>query len=90
MTFSLPEDKQNKVKNTCVELLRMKNPTIRNTARVAGVIMFVLLAFSKGKLHYRELEACKNLALKRNFRNFDSKHTLSTNLLWWSEDLKTY
>jgi len=91
MELSLPIRKQIKISEACLDLLSTENPIIRATARVTGLLVSALPAFSHGKLHYRNLESCKNLALSQVRGNFDKRHQLSEdaklNLYWWSEGL---
>jgi UDP-galactopyranose mutase len=46
--------------------------TIRNVAKVIGLIVSTFFAVQYGKLHYRQLEQGKILALKRFKGNYDT------------------
>jgi len=91
MKISLPQRKLDRLSQNCRELLQVGSCSIRQTAQVIGAIISCLPAFNQGRLHYRQLEACKIRSLKEWKGNFDKKHIISDeariDLLWWSCNL---
>ena len=65
--------------------------TIRTVAHVTGLIVSCFSSVELGKLHYRELEKGKSLALKENRGNFDAHMRISTlmksDLKWWVDNI---
>ena len=78
MTVKLTKDKAANLQKACQTLLRNKNPTIREVARVIGKIVSSFPGTNYGPLYYRHLEHDKTIALKQNKGNFDGNMTLST------------
>ena len=70
-----------------------KTNTIRFISKVIGKIVASLHGSLEGALHYRFLEANKNLALSHTNRNYDAPMTLTLfakrDLLWWKKNVKT-
>ena len=66
--------------------------TIRFISKVIGKIVAYLHGSLEGALHYRFLEANKNMALSLNNRNYDAKMTLTLfakrDLHWWRKNVK--
>ena len=93
MTVKLTEDKAANLQKACQTLLRNKNPTIREVARVIGKIVSSFPGTNYGPLYYRHLEHDKTIALKQNKGNFDGNMTLSTSakseLTWWINSIST-
>ena len=76
-----------KVKEACEQLLREKAITIREVAKVLGLLTSSLPGVLYGPLHYRSLEMDKTQALKSHQGNCDSIMALSgeavADLQWW-------
>ena len=76
-----------KVKEACQQLLQEKAITIREVAKVLGLLTSSLPGVLYGPLHYRSLEMDKTQALKSHQGNFDSIMALSgdavADLKWW-------
>ena len=63
MKLFLPELKLGKIVTACAQLVAQSNPTIREVARVAGLLVAALPAVNYLKLYYRSLEICKTESL---------------------------
>ena len=87
MTVALTGEQAVKVKAACQQLLQEKALTIREVAKVLGLLTSSLPGVLYGPLHYRSLEMDKTQALKSNQGNFDSIMALSgeavADLQWW-------
>ena len=87
MTVALTGEQAVKVKEACQQLLQEKAITIREVAKVLGLLTSSLPGVLYGPLHYRSLEMDKTQALKSNQGNFDSIMALSgeavADLQWW-------
>ena len=87
MTVALTGEKAVKVKEACQQLLQDKTITIREVAKVLGLLTSSLPGVLYGPLHYRPIEMDKTQALKSNQGNFDSIMVLSgeavADLKWW-------
>ena len=87
MTVTLTGEQAVKVKEACQRLLQEKAITIREVAKVLGLLTSSLPGVLYGPLHYRSLEMDKTQALKSNQGNFDSIMALSgeavADLHWW-------
>ena len=91
MIVYLPADKKKKIEDECRKLFLCKMATIRTVAHVIGLIVSCFSAVELGKLHYRELEKGKSLALKENRGNFDAYMRISllmkSELKWWVDNI---
>ena len=87
MIVILPTEKQEIIVNECKKLFKRDKDTIRNVAKVIGLIVSTFSAVQYGKLHYRQLEQGKILALKRFKGNYDTYMTITLEmkeeLAWW-------
>ena len=96
MTVSLTDKKADKILQLCQKL---SNPgrqfTIREAASFIGTLVSSFPGVEFGPLHYRHIEADKELELKMksNKENFDSHMTLSheslKDICWWSSKIQT-
>ena len=77
MTIRLPPRKAITVKQACENLLNQSNPTIREVARVIGLLVSSLPGVQFGELHYRHLERNKISALTINKGDYDALMSLS-------------
>ena len=93
MMVFLPQDKKDKIKSECQKLYVKDYAQIRAVARVIGLLVSSFSAVEVGKLHYRELEKSKTVALRCNKGNFDAtmKITLKmkSDLSWWIKNIQT-
>lgn len=91
MTASLPERRLVKIRQGCTDLLGHKVASIREVARVIGLLVAAIPAVELGKLHYRNLEAGKIAALKQAHGNFDRPliitDDMKLDLAWWLENM---
>ena len=91
MTIALTEDKKAKVKANCKALLPQTNTTITELAQLVGTLVSCLPEVQFGKLHYRNLEIEKNMALRKHKGNYEAQLTLSSSakdeLTWWIENV---
>ena len=92
--MTLTEKKAEKILQLCQ---RFSHPgrqfTIREVASFIGTLVSSFPGVEFGPLHYRHIEADKELNLKLNKGNFDSHMTLSHDSLkdvcWWSSNIQT-
>ena len=77
ITYLTPE-KAIKLKQAATDLFNCKSPTIREVAKVLGLIHVVSIfpGVAYGPFHYRYLEREKTTALKTNKWNFDTKMSI--------------
>lgn len=87
MIVTLPQDKKEIIAKECRNLYNKEKDSIRNVARIIGLIVSSFSAVEFGKLFYRELEKEKILALKQKNGNYDSCMSISRSmkreLYWW-------
>ena len=93
MDITLPLDKAHHISDCCQKLLGTPSPTIREVARVIGLLVASFPAVRYGKLHYRRLEKDKIQALGMALGKFDKpmhmSHGAKAELIWWSTNLTT-
>ena len=91
MTIALTEDKKAKVKANCKALLPKTNTTITELAQLVGTLVSCLPGVQFGKLHYRNLDIEKNMALRKHKGNYEAQLTLSSTakdeLIWRIENV---
>mgnify|MGYP001794107950 FL=1 len=85
MLILLPDDKVQKLRSMCSELLSAITITIERLSQVIGFIVSCLPAFPYGKLHYRSLEIVKIEGLRTgNYFSLVSLTVSAKNdLSWW-------
>lgn len=87
MIVKLPIGKQKTITDECSKLCAKEKETIQNVAKVIGLIVSSFSAVEYGKLHYRELEHGKMLALKNVYGNYDASMfitpAMKKELEWW-------
>ena len=93
MKLFLPISKISRIIQSCKNLLQNSNPTIREIAHVAGLIVSALPAVRYLQLHYRSIEFCKSQALLAG-RDYDDHSCLDINsrfdLLWIIQNIATF
>ena len=91
MTVTLLQEKKEKIRSLCLDILSNPHITIQKLACIIGNFISAMPAIPFGKLHYRTLETSKILALKHNAGNFDSMLSLNKESLeeieWWSKNI---
>ena len=91
MTIHLPPGKAATVQQACEDLFNQDNPTIREIARVIGLIVSSFPGVQFGELHYRYLEHNKIEALQAHKGDYDAFMTLSqearADLHWWVQNV---
>ena len=87
MIISLTNEKAQKIKEACQKLLQSPQSTIREVARVIGMLTASFPGVMFGPLHYRHLDMDKTIALKLRKGNYNKTMTLSDEakheLSWW-------
>lgn len=93
MTVSLPARRVEKITDACNRLLRKSKETIREVARVTGLLVAAIPAVEMGKLHYRKVEMEKIAALQVAGGNFDRwmpiTEAMKSDLCWWIDNITT-
>jgi len=93
MLVYLTPEKALELKQAATDLFNYKNPTIRDVAKVLGLIVSSFSRIAYGPLHYRYLERDKTTALKTSEWNFDAKMCLSSQageeLKWWIDSIES-
>ena len=94
MTVSLPQEKLNKLIERASATLHHSKRSIREVAKVIGLIVSSFPAIKLTRLHYRHLEFSKINALEENLNNFDAACSLSQEaedeLEWFSTRCHLY
>ena len=84
-------EKSEKVLSLCKKLLSQEKHTIRFVAKVVGTLISTFPAVKYGPLYYRNIDMCKNVALKQNNGKFSSKMSLNKlakdELSWWINNI---
>ena len=82
-----------KIVLACQQLLKGGPTSIREVARVIGLLVSSLPAVQYGPLFYRSIEIDKNMALQQNKGNHEASMTLYlesiSDLRWWVTNLPT-
>jgi hypothetical protein len=93
MQVRLTPDKATKLARACQDLLTKPQPTVRQVARVTGLLVSSFPGVAWGPLYYRMLEADKTAALHYHKGNFDKPMSLSLpakqELEWWINNIPT-
>ncbi|XP_060591829.1 uncharacterized protein LOC132746624 [Ruditapes philippinarum] len=92
MVVTLPKERQDKIVLECQNLCNKSVASIRQVAKVIGLIVASFSAVDYGKLHYRQLELAKTFYLKKNFGNYNAfmpvTDKMRTELTWWVNNLR--
>lgn len=93
MIVTLPEEKIVNLISECRKLYNKQKTTIRDVAKVIGILISVFPAVQYGQLHYRQLEREKIENLNNSKGNFDTKmkitDSMKVELKWWLDNIKT-
>ena len=91
MTVNLTPKKRTHLRQFIIDLLRIKNPSIRFLAKVIGTLISTFPASKLGPLYYRNVEKDKENALNRIFGDYDSTELISSEskleLEWWLNNI---
>ena len=92
MIVCLPEAKGEKIMLACADLHAKTVATIREVAKVIGLLVASFSAVELGKLYYRHLECAKIQALRINKGDFDANLIVSdamrSDLDWWVQNVR--
>lgn len=93
MSVTLTQERKEKLRACSTQLLHSKQLTIRDVAKVIGMIVAIFPAIKYGALHYCHLENDRKFALKAHKGNFDCFIVLSISakieLQWWIDNIDT-
>ena len=93
MTVQLTEERKQKIRKACFDILAMKRPTIRKVAEVIGMLVAAEPGCDFAPVFYKRAEIFKSHVLKIHAGNFDSTCTLSAearqDFEWWSKNVDT-
>ena len=91
MSISLTDKRKSVFLNACHNLASVERHKIRTVASAVGCIIAALPGVKYGGLFYRNLERCKNIALKYTKGDYEKTMSLSPlakqDLHWWSHHL---
>ena len=91
-TVFLTELKRSKTRMVITNALKAKNISVRQLARVIGLVISIFPASETGKLHYRDMEREKVYQL-RTLGGWNKKfvlgHRSRAQMMWWSRFLTT-
>ena len=92
MIVTLPADKVEKVIGECTKLFNKQTCSLRELAKVIGILVSVFPAVEQGPMHYRNLEINKIDGLKTHKGDFDGKIKIDlemkSDLEWWIDNIK--
>ena len=93
MTVSLTDKRKETIYSECVKLLHSNRASIRQVARVIGLIVAAFPAVEFGPLFYRNLENAKTKALQAAAYDFDANmpitEVMKEDLRWWVSGVHT-
>ena len=93
MKVTLTQERKTNIKTGCSKLIIKSRCSIRELAKVIGMIVASFPAVKHGPLHYRQLEKEKTVALMNSKGDFDQIMQLSEaaceELKWWSDNVET-
>lgn len=91
MTVKLTNAKASQIQLECNSTLKLRKITVREVARLLGLIISSFPGVMWGPLHYRQLEAEKINALTKAKGNFDALMQLSEaakdDISWWASNI---
>ena len=91
--MELPEHRQEKLIQACKDLFNKSIASIREVARVSGLIVASLSAVDYGKLHYRQLDSEKVQAWKTKKGNYNAtmrvSESMKKEISWWIKNVKS-
>ena len=91
VTVNLTPNKRAQLRQIILDLLRIKNSSVRFQAKVIGTLISTFPASKLGPLYYRNVEKDKVNALNRTFGDYDSTVIISSEskleLEWWLNNI---
>lgn len=91
MTVTLPVEKKDIISQETSKLFTKDTATIREVARVLGLMVSSFSAVEIGPLYYRNTEKEKIKALKNSLGNFEANMNITNEmkleLKWWSDNI---
>ena len=91
MTIKLTTEKASTIKIECESALQVRKITIRQVARILGLLVSCFPGVMWGPLHYRQLESDKTEALKNSKGNFNEIMQISEaakkDIAWWVSNI---
>ena len=91
MKVCLTDVRKVAIKETCIMLVRKGSPTIREVARVIGLMTASFPGVKYGSLHFRDLERCKSRAVKESKGSYDCTMKLDglalCDVQWWIDNI---
>jgi hypothetical protein len=91
MIVSLTESRRETILLECKSLMNRTTASIRDVARVIGLMVAAFSAVQHGPLFYRNLEREKIMALRINKGDYSAKMpincSMKSDLVWWIENL---
>ena len=91
MEISLPPRRTEPIVKGCRSLMAKSKDSIREVARVVGLLVAATPAVELGKLHYRKLESAKISALRSSKDNLDAAMDITSemkvDLSWWLDNV---
>lgn len=93
LSMSLPLEKRNNIAQLVQKFSLLPRCTIRDFAKLIGVLVSACPAAKYGLLYTKSLERLKFLALQAHNNNYDTKISLSDDILedlrWWKDKIFT-
>ena len=93
MIVTLPDEKVENVIIECKKVYNKKYVSLRDLAKIIGILVLVFPAVEQGPLHYRTLELQKIKGLKTHKGDFNAKVQITDimkfDLKWWINNVKT-
>jgi len=93
MLVYLPNEKKEYIHAECIRLTQLEQTSIRDVAKIIGLMVSSFSAVEHGKLHYRYLERAKITALKSHKGDFDAimpiTPCMKIDLQWWVHNIMT-
>ena len=93
MSVSPTTEKAERVKVACENILTKEKVTIREFAKVVGLLVSSLPGVQYGQLFYRQCDNLKTKALKENRGNYEAKISIpkecKEDISWWAQQIST-
>ena len=94
MTFSIPKEKLQKLKQTCRETLNSSKLSVRDLTQVMGRLRATAIAFSPAPLQLRSIQNLVKVSLRRGNNSYQTNLKLNKEsrqeLQWWLQNLNNH